>query len=147
VGHYGIFNGSRFRAEIAPRVAQFVRTFDPRAELIPVMDTVQRRLVPTPASRAAGEPSFAAFTFAPANDTEPDPYLERLRRDGLARVNGLPEASSPKSVPFRMWAMAANLVIDGVFRVHGRHRATPSPEQTSDAVDAETGKPRAANIS
>ena len=29
VGHYGIFNGSRFRAEIAPRIAQFVRQFDP----------------------------------------------------------------------------------------------------------------------
>ena len=25
VGHYGIFNGSRFRSEIAPRVAAFVR--------------------------------------------------------------------------------------------------------------------------
>jgi poly(3-hydroxybutyrate) depolymerase len=26
VGHYGVFNGSRFRAEIAPRIADFVRT-------------------------------------------------------------------------------------------------------------------------
>ncbi len=26
VGHYGVFNGSRFRAEIAPRVAQFIAT-------------------------------------------------------------------------------------------------------------------------
>jgi poly(3-hydroxybutyrate) depolymerase len=25
VGHYGVFNGSRFRAEIAPRIAQFIR--------------------------------------------------------------------------------------------------------------------------
>ena len=25
VGHYGVFNGSRFRAEIAPRIADFVR--------------------------------------------------------------------------------------------------------------------------
>jgi poly(3-hydroxybutyrate) depolymerase len=24
VGHYGVFNGSRFRAEIAPRIADFV---------------------------------------------------------------------------------------------------------------------------
>jgi len=23
VGHYGVFNGSRFRAEIAPRIADF----------------------------------------------------------------------------------------------------------------------------
>jgi poly(3-hydroxybutyrate) depolymerase len=26
VGHYGVFNGSRFRAEIAPRIADFIAT-------------------------------------------------------------------------------------------------------------------------
>ena len=26
VGHYGVFNGSRFRSEIAPRIADFVLT-------------------------------------------------------------------------------------------------------------------------
>jgi len=25
VGHYGVFNGSRFRADIAPRIADFIR--------------------------------------------------------------------------------------------------------------------------
>ena len=29
VGHYGIFNGSRFRTLIAPRIARFVRNYDP----------------------------------------------------------------------------------------------------------------------
>ena len=29
VGHYGVFNGTRFRAEIAPRIAQFIQTHDP----------------------------------------------------------------------------------------------------------------------
>jgi poly(3-hydroxybutyrate) depolymerase len=24
VGHYGVFNGSRFRAEVAPRIADFI---------------------------------------------------------------------------------------------------------------------------
>lgn len=28
VGHYGVFNGSRFRAEIAPRIAAFIRAHD-----------------------------------------------------------------------------------------------------------------------
>ncbi len=31
VGHYGVFNGSRFRAEIAPRIADFVRSQDAAA--------------------------------------------------------------------------------------------------------------------
>ena len=29
VGHYGVFNGSRFRSEIAPRMARFMRAHDP----------------------------------------------------------------------------------------------------------------------
>lgn len=72
VGHYGIFNGSRFRTEIAPRIAQFVRTFDPRAELIPVRAPVPRRAPPAAAVRGY-DPASAAFTFAPANDTGPAP--------------------------------------------------------------------------
>jgi poly(3-hydroxybutyrate) depolymerase len=32
VGHYGVFNGSRYRSEIAPRIADFVATHGrPRA--------------------------------------------------------------------------------------------------------------------
>jgi poly(3-hydroxybutyrate) depolymerase len=27
VGHYGVFNGSRFRAEIAPRIVDFMASF------------------------------------------------------------------------------------------------------------------------
>ncbi len=34
VGHYGIFNGSRFRADIAPRITQFVYMHDARSENI-----------------------------------------------------------------------------------------------------------------
>ena len=32
VGHYGVFNGSRFRADIAPRIADFIANseFDQR---------------------------------------------------------------------------------------------------------------------
>lgn len=37
VGHYGIFNGSRFRSEIAPRMSQFIRTYDPRTKDLPAL--------------------------------------------------------------------------------------------------------------
>jgi poly(3-hydroxybutyrate) depolymerase len=33
VGHYGVFNGSRFRAEIAPRIADFVLSHNARRRL------------------------------------------------------------------------------------------------------------------
>ena len=29
-GHYGVFNGSRFEAEIVPRVTEFIRSFEPK---------------------------------------------------------------------------------------------------------------------
>jgi poly(3-hydroxybutyrate) depolymerase len=28
VGHYGVFNGSRFRSEIAPRIGRFIESID-----------------------------------------------------------------------------------------------------------------------
>ncbi len=31
VGHYGVFNGSRFRSEIAPRISDFMRSLDMQA--------------------------------------------------------------------------------------------------------------------
>jgi len=31
VGHYGVFNGSRFRKEIAPRIADFIRNQEPES--------------------------------------------------------------------------------------------------------------------
>lgn len=71
VGHYGIFNGSRFRTEIAPRIAQFMRLFDPRAQLILTRPITSRRSVS--AGIAGYDPSSVAFTFAPANDTDPTP--------------------------------------------------------------------------
>ena len=36
VGHYGVFNGSRFRSEIAPRMGAFLRRQDPRTKDLPV---------------------------------------------------------------------------------------------------------------
>ena len=95
MGHYCIFNGSRFRAEIAPRIAQFVRTFDPRAELIPARASASRRQAPP--SVGGYDPASVAFTFAPANDVGAEPISSRpltgaLRRETLATsimINGV----------------------------------------------------------
>jgi poly(3-hydroxybutyrate) depolymerase len=35
VGHYGVFNGSRFRAETAPRIADFILSHDARPVAVP----------------------------------------------------------------------------------------------------------------
>ncbi len=61
VGHYGIFNGSRFRREIAPRMSSFMRRFD---------DAGSRKNVPGDHRRDARPdgPEGAAFTFRGKRD-------------------------------------------------------------------------------
>lgn len=80
VGHYGIFNGSRFRAEIVPRISEFVRAYE------------------KPAEPAAVEP-------------------ERAASDARAREAATPALSEAESLPFRMFARAGKLVIEGMFNV------------------------------
>ena len=58
VGHYGIFNGSRFRREIAPRIAAFIRRFEGGSP------TASGKTVDRGGDARGGEgPSGAAFTF------------------------------------------------------------------------------------
>jgi poly(3-hydroxybutyrate) depolymerase len=63
VGHYGVFNGARFRSEIAPRMAKFMRAQDPCASLdlsiaqLEHMATMPRR------NRRAQELEALAFTY------------------------------------------------------------------------------------
>ena len=65
VGHYGIFNGSRFRREIAPRIAEFSRLNDGRTLRGVVSQPIERRNgTPRPVDPAK-EPSSAAFNFGP----------------------------------------------------------------------------------
>ena len=49
VGHYGVFNGSRFRADIAPRIADFILT----NELSRRRSCERRRCRPSPRARRA----------------------------------------------------------------------------------------------
>jgi poly(3-hydroxybutyrate) depolymerase len=41
VGHYGVFNGSRFRSEIAPRIADFILSNDVRTARKPAQADVK----------------------------------------------------------------------------------------------------------
>ncbi|HVI29357.1 polyhydroxyalkanoate depolymerase [Hansschlegelia sp.] len=54
VGHYGVFNGSRFRAEIAPRIRDFISSHEPRTQR------------PAPAARPAGQAAVSSVDELPA---------------------------------------------------------------------------------
>src|SRR5690606_35692493 len=53
VGHYGIFNGSCFRREIAPRIAEFARLHDGRTVRGVVSEPIDRRGDPLTAAESA----------------------------------------------------------------------------------------------
>jgi poly(3-hydroxybutyrate) depolymerase len=64
VGHYGVFNGSRFRTEIAPRMAKFMRAHDPCAASD--LTIAQLEHMATMPRRGRRPPEFEglAFSFA-----------------------------------------------------------------------------------
>lgn len=80
VGHYGIFNGSRFRADIAPRISQFMLSFDPRNEGVPVEAAVpyEQAVARAAATSASTDPTSAAFTFA--KSAPHSPHADAKRR-------------------------------------------------------------------
>ncbi|MBB4005224.1 polyhydroxyalkanoate depolymerase [Aurantimonas endophytica] len=82
VGHYGVFNGSRFRAEIAPRIVDFALTHGtthaaaslPRKAAAPKTENLKPEALATPiesatSAKAAEKP--AAATAAPAEAKKP----------------------------------------------------------------------------
>ena len=104
VGHYGVFNGSRFRAEIAPRIADFVlsrngarnrahgRAESCRSALISRFARVMAHRGPDQTgmtmSCTACAPCFFAATSEPSAisvDFDGEIYLVRVRRHRQAR--------------------------------------------------------------
>jgi poly(3-hydroxybutyrate) depolymerase len=64
VGHYGIFNGKRFRSDIAPRMAQFIRKYDPCAANDLSIAQLEHMAAMPERGRRAHELEGLAFSFA-----------------------------------------------------------------------------------
>lgn len=106
VGHYGVFNGSRFRSEIAPRISDFIWTFDraPRrpdhaAEATPVApepavqeQVAQEQVVPEP---VAHEPAVQAPVAAAPEPVATAPEPEAVTEAPVAATAGEAETAAP----------------------------------------------------
>ena len=123
VGHYGIFNGSRFRREIAPRIAEHARAVDPRTARGIVMPALDRR---SHGARAvppsSTDPASAAFSFNAGNDA----HVERKAGNGHAngsetgRPSVLGAAIGAGLAPIRLWQLAGVAILDGLTRLHAK---------------------------
>ncbi len=127
VGHYGIFNGSRFRADIAPRIAQFIRSHDRRADQMAIVPLPQHLLPASNPTAHGTDVSANAFTFQPANDTRPDAMADRLRARGLVTTKPVRQSDHANVYgafgggPLRFWAMASRMMLDSFWGTGPRH--------------------------
>lgn len=69
VGHYGVFNGSRFRAEIAPRIADFILTHNGGTK--PAARKAEVKAKPEVAGKAAAVKKVQAPKTVQAKSAEP----------------------------------------------------------------------------
>ncbi|MBV1693408.1 MAG: polyhydroxyalkanoate depolymerase [Hyphomicrobiales bacterium] len=130
VGHYGIFNGSRFRKEIAPRMSAFMRRFDPRTVGAPTL----AETAPAP-SRGRDPDEAAAFSFphrAPAAPAAPAAVVADEAGSGAAANAPAPSASAPamlspfahflplgitaSTAAFQLWSLAGRVMLDSMTR-------------------------------
>ena len=139
VGHYGIFNGQRFRKHIAPRIANFIRTHDRKGRACQSTKS-------TPMARANG---FAIatvkqnFTAAAANDAGPPPARpqQTLRvgpANSTARRSRDHRGESVKAehmlaMPFLFWSLAGRLFVDGMANA-SRSKKSSQREQVVTAI-------------
>lgn len=126
VGHYGIFNGSRFRREIAPRIAEFARSNDPRTARGEMTPAIERRNAISRIVRFQAEPSAAAFTFA--NDAAADVRGANdddttATRDQQSGKDAPSSSSSAEFLPFRLWQLAGSVFLESLQRLS---RTTPA---------------------
>ena len=142
VGHYGVFNGSRFRSEIAPRMGAFLRRFDPRTKDLPVAQrsNVVRLTTNNLADVVdngdwigAEEPAFAVTAVAAAANVNAVVLATRMAEHGLdaferaiphlgplaqppngAHARGYNEASgdNPATASWRLLSMVNNATFD-----------------------------------
>ncbi|XBQ06029.1 MAG: polyhydroxyalkanoate depolymerase [Stappia sp.] len=123
VGHYGVFNGSRFRSEIAPRILDFIRTHYKRPETapaapkapVPVKDAVKRE-TSEPVARPAATQDKAAAKAETASPRAGDPLATVLlaepqgAADDLTAITGvgpkLQTALNGAGI-FHFWQIAA----------------------------------------
>ncbi len=117
VGHYGIFNGSRFRSAIAPRIAKFIRSHDPRADQPSAgpgseMDTVANRNRQSQ-SFEANAFAFEAATGQATAPCEPDTASTRAPRDADGAVS-----------LFGMWSLMNAAFFENVMRTSVSRKQT-----------------------
>ncbi|MDX2157757.1 MAG: polyhydroxyalkanoate depolymerase [Hyphomicrobiaceae bacterium] len=116
VGHYGVFNGSRFRREIAPRIAEFARRHDGRTTRGVMMPAIDRRKPEAAVGKRPTEPSAAAFTFGNDNSDAVAVQLP-AKAPVIEAAATAPSGAAPGALA--MWVTAGALAVDLALKSSG----------------------------
>ena len=144
VGHYGVFNGSRFRREIAPRISAFVARWDDPAPAAMPEETVlaiTEETVPAPVETAAE----AAEILAPLLDEPQDTAAEAVTEPAVEEpavatdfaeqlLDGAQDTESAPVVAAETPAEVADTQVDA---------APPAAETAIETIAVETEAPAA----
>jgi len=124
VGHYGLFNGSKFRTEIAPRIAQFVRNHDPRWN-----DTTWALLkkFKSPTKSPAANPSDIQQS-PPANEADPS-----CGTSASQTTNEFVE-DSPLQTAMNLWNISNDTMLKSAWRLCAPGAASSSREPKKTKV-------------
>ena len=95
VGHYGVFNGSRFRSEIAPRMSDFINTHDRRSPVAKAWRQQAEAAAPT-VVQAVAEPASAVAPAEPAPKAEVIP-IGKASKAALSRKGKVSQAGSAQT--------------------------------------------------
>ena len=133
VGHYGIFNGSRFRSVIAPRISSFVRRHDPSQTAANAHDATTTSSMPeSPAARD----DTAAFAFPVAKTARPrvDPARsgDVVAFPGISAIQPSSEADHMDSW-LKLWSSTGNMFFENMLRL-------TTLVDSSSAYNSESGR-------
>ena len=153
VGHYGVFNGSRYRSEICPRIADFIlthqpgaaaRTAVPKVAEAPKAEAAKPVAAASPAAVTAPAETPAPAANAPVADARP-----AVEPKPTARTNPAAEPASAAKAP----AVAAKPVPVAKAAPKPKTPAAakaapkaPAASGTAAARPARTRKPKAGSL-
>lgn len=128
VGHYGLFNGSRFRKEIAPRIAQFIRTHDPRWDTnrSALLQKFQNKSIRGRESqKTIAEPAHPANGAQTAHLSE-DTSMSKSKTPCAAPNSGKCQQNRATKSPLNLWHLSHSNWIFGLKKLirskHRRHK-------------------------
>lgn len=118
VGHYGVFAGSRFRNEIAPRMRHFMRRADPRTK---AATAAEFKAAPPPSVATGEQPTRAensAFTFSKSSEEKQQPRSKKRQRPS-AFDPFLPFGALSPSGALSLWSVTTDAMLSSLARMNG----------------------------